>query len=102
LIINDLDNFNKLQLNMSTYEDKVIHCKNENETMTIIQMLESQGYEYAIPFKSLNEFAESFAEDNGWEGCWRICQTRGIAYNQDVNHWIENGYEIIEYEDLWQ
>lgn len=84
-------------MDFKPYEDKVIHCTTEHETMTLVKMLEEAGFEYAIPFAPLKEMAKGFAVDNGWDGCWRICETRGIAYNRSVKHWLDCGYDVIEF-----
>ncbi|MNF12757.1 hypothetical protein D3C80_2143620 [compost metagenome] len=67
---------------------------------TLISMLENEEYDYAIPLKSLSEFAQDFAEEDGFDGCWRISEPKGIAYNPDPEHWIEHGYEIIEMQTI--
>ena len=77
----------------------VIHCKTKNETKKLISVLTDMGYEYAISLDALSNMANNFAETDGWDGCWRISSTRGIAYNQSLNHWTELGYEYVDMEN---
>ena len=77
----------------------VIHCKTENETKELINVLTDMEYEYTIPLDTLPNMAKNFAETDGWDGCWRISSTRGIAYNQSLSHWTELGYEYVDMEN---
>jgi hypothetical protein len=88
-------------INLKNYEDKVIHCKTRKEHEELVAAMVEQGYQYAIPFQELKDFMESFIEEYGEDGCWRICTTRGIAYNESVDHWIDNGYEIIDFDKIF-
>lgn len=87
--------------NFSAYEDKVIHCRTTEESRNLLTALEEAGYEYAIPICPLSEFVDDeFIAEVGEECYWRICETRGVAFNSDVNHWLSYGYEVLEYEDI--
>lgn len=85
----------------AAYEDKVVHCRTPEESRALLAALEEAGYEYAIPICALSEFVDDeFVVENGEECCWRICETRGVAFNPDVKHWLSYGYEVLEYEDI--
>lgn len=87
-------------INLKEYEDKVIHCKTREEHEALVKIMMEQGYSYAIPFGELDDMMEGFLEEDGEDGCWRICETRGIAYNPSVEHWTNNGYEIIDFDTI--
>lgn len=89
-------------INLKEYEDKVIHCKTRTQHEELVKEMMEQGYQYAIPFHELNEFMEDFINEDGEDGCWRICETRGIAYNPSVDHWLEYGYEVIDFDKIIQ
>lgn len=79
--------------------DFVVHVRTKEELDALITALEELGFEYAIPVGSLQELAEQFVANDGYDGCWRISASRGIAYNDSVEHWKQFINDIVEIQD---
>lgn len=77
----------------------VVHVKSKNEFETLLNILEELSFEYTIPLTTLREMATNFVSEDGYDGCWRISEQRGIAYNQSVEHWRQYYSDIIEIEN---
>lgn len=77
----------------------VIHTQSKAELDELVSALEELGYEYAIPLGTIREMADSFAAEDGYDGCWRISRERGVAYNPSVEHWRFFTNDIVEIRD---
>lgn len=77
----------------------VIHTQSKAELDELVWALEELGYEYAIPIGTIREMADSFAAEDGFDGCWRISRERGVAYNPSVEHWRFFTNDIVEMRD---
>lgn len=80
-------------------EEFVVHTQNEDEFEALIDVLEDMGFKYAIPLNTLRKVANKFAKKDGFDGCWRISESRGIAYNKSVEHWKQYYSDILEIKD---
>lgn len=74
----------------------VVHTQNKRELDALVAALEDLGFEYAIPLGTISEMAESFAREDGYDGCWRVSRERGVAYNPSVEHWKFFTNDIVE------
>lgn len=74
----------------------VVHTKNKEELDTLISILHDMNFEYVIPLGTLREMADSFVEEDGYDGCWRISKIKGVAYNKSIDHWKQYCLDIIE------
>ncbi len=77
----------------------VVHTQNKRELDALVDVLEELGFEYAIPLGTISEMAESFAREDGYDGCWRVSRERGVAYNPSVEHWKFFTNDIVEMRD---
>lgn len=77
----------------------VVHTQNKRELDALVAALEELGFEYAIPLGTISEMAESFAREDGYDGCWRVSRERGVAYNPSVEHWKFFTNDIVEIKD---
>lgn len=77
--------------------DFVVHVKTKEELDELITALEDLEFEYTVPFLgSLREMADNFVADDGYDGCWRISEAKGIAYNPSIEHWRFFTSDIVE------
>ncbi len=74
----------------------VIHVKTEEEMYALASVLDELGYTYAVPEGRISDIARDFAIDYGFDGCWRVSRSRGVAYNPSVEHWRFFTSDIIE------
>lgn len=79
--------------------DFVVHITSRAQLDELVAVLEELGFEYAVPLGSIAEMAESFAAEDGYDGCWRISRGRGVAYNPSVEHWRHFTNDIVELRD---
>lgn len=79
--------------------DFVIHIQTKEELDELIEILDELGYEYAIPLGSLREMADQFVTYDGYDGCWRVSESKGIAYNPSVEHWKFFTNDIVEIQN---
>lgn len=77
----------------------VVHTQSKQELDALVAALEELGFEYAIPLGTISEMAESFAREDGYDGCWRVSRERGVAYNPSVEHWKFFTNDIVEIKD---
>ncbi len=77
----------------------VVHTQNKRELDALVAALEELGFEYAIPLGTVSQMAESFASEDGYDGCWRVSRERGVAYNPSVEHWKFFTNDIVEMRD---
>lgn len=77
----------------------VVHTKNEQQLDELVDTLEELGFEYAVPLGTIGEMAESFAREDGYDGCWRISRERGVTYNSSVEHWKFFTNDIVEIQN---
>jgi hypothetical protein len=78
----------------------VVHVQSEAELEELVTALEALDYEFALPFLgTIREMAESFREEDGADGCWRISREKGVAYNNSVEHWRFFTNNIVEMRD---
>ncbi len=77
----------------------VVHTQNKRELDALVAVLEELGFEYAIPLGTVSQMAESFAFEDGYDGCWRVSRERGVAYNPSVEHWKFFTNDIVEMRD---
>lgn len=76
--------------------DFVVHITNKQQLDELVAALEELGFEYAVPLGTIREMAESFAAEDGYDGCWRVSRGRGVAYNPSVEHWRLFTNDIVE------
>lgn len=74
----------------------VVHTTNKQQLDSLVTALEELGFEYAVPLGTIREMAESFAREDGYDGCWRISRERGVAYNPSIEHWRLFTNDIVE------
>lgn len=76
--------------------DFVVMTHNEEEFETLRDILIELDYEYAVPLDTLFNMMNSIVEDNGYDIGWRISESRGVAYNESVEHWKQYYSDILE------
>lgn len=76
--------------------DFVVHITSKAQLDELVSVLEELGFEYAIPLGTIAEMAEQFAQEDGYDGCWRVSRERGVAYNPSVEHWRLYTNDIVE------
>lgn len=77
--------------------DFAVHVQNKQELEELVVALEELGFEYALPFLgTISEMAEQFANEDGYDGCWRVSREKGVAYNPSVEHWRLYTNDIVE------
>lgn len=74
----------------------VVMTHNKEEYETLRDILVSMGFGYAILLDSLEKMMNDFAEDYNYCGGWRISESRGIAFNNSVDHWKRYYSDILE------
>lgn len=79
--------------------DFVVHITNKLQLDELVTTLEELGFEYAVPLGTIREMAESFAAEDGYDGCWRVSRERGVAYNPSVEHWKFFTNDIVEIQN---
>ena len=79
--------------------DFVVHTQTKEELDTLIAILSEMGYTYAVPLGTLREMADAFAAEDGYDGCWRISASKGVAYNNSVEHWRLFVHDILEIQN---
>ena len=76
--------------------DFVVMTHNKEEFETLRDILVELDYEYAIPLDTLFNMMNNIVEDDGYNIGWRISESRGIAYNDSVEHWKQYYSDILE------
>lgn len=76
--------------------DFVVHITSKQQLDELVSVLDELGFEYAVPLGTIAEMAESFAAEDGYDGCWRVSRERGVAYNPSVEHWRLYTNDIVE------
>ena len=74
----------------------VVMTHNKEEFETLRDILVKLDYEYAIPLDTLFNMMNNIVEDDGYNIGWRISESRGIAYNESVEHWKQYYSDILE------
>ena len=74
----------------------VVITHNKEEFETLRDILVELDYEYAIPLAPLYEMMNNIVEDDGYNIGWRISESRGIAYNESIEHWKQYYSDILE------
>lgn len=74
----------------------VVHTTNKQQLDKLVAALEELGFEYSVPLGTIGEMAESFAHEDGYDGCWRVSRERGVAYNPSIEHWKLFTNDIVE------
>lgn len=76
--------------------DFVVHITSKAQLDELVAVLEELEFEYTVPLGTISEMAESFAAEDGYDGCWRVSRERGVAYNPSVEHWRHFTNDIVE------
>lgn len=74
----------------------VVMTHNKEEFETLRDILVELDYEYIIPLDTLYTMMNNVVEDDGYNIGWRISESRGIAYNESVEHWKQYYSDILE------
>ena len=77
----------------------VVHTKNQNEVKTLAKIFDDLKIPPAFclePVENTEQWMDKVCDEFGYNNCWRICERKGIAFNPDIKHWKEFGYDIIE------
>ena len=76
--------------------DFVVVTHNEREHNILRDILAELEYEASIPVAPVNEFMDSVASDEGYNNCWRISESKGVAWNPSILHWKQYYSDILE------
>lgn len=74
----------------------VVVTHNKEEFETLRDILSEMSFEPSIPLDSLTEMMNSMAEETNYECGWRISESRGITWNESVEHWKHYYADILE------
>ena len=74
----------------------VVITHNKEEFEVLRDILVELDYEYSIPLAPLFEMMNDIVENDGYNIGWRISESRGIAYNESVEHWKQYYSDILE------
>jgi hypothetical protein len=77
----------------------VVMTHNKEEYIAFRNIVINEGFEYAIipdEYTCSRDIMDSLAEDYDYCGGWRVSESRGIAFNESLEHWKEYNYDILE------
>ena len=77
----------------------VVMTHNKEEYIAFRDIVIGEGFEYAIILDEdtcSKDVMDSLAEDCDYCGGWRVSESRGIAFNESLEHWKEYNYDILE------
>ena len=74
----------------------VVMTHNKEEFKTLRDILVELDYEYAVPLDTLFNMMNNIVKNNDYNLGWRISESRGIAYNESVEHWRQYYSDILE------
>lgn len=76
----------------------VVMTHNKEEYIAFRNIVINEGFEYSIipdEYACSSDVMDSLAEDYDYCGGWRVSESRGIAFNESLEHWKEYGYDIL-------
>ena len=76
--------------------DFVVVTHDMQQHNTLRDILAELGYEASIPIAPVDQFMDSVASDEGYSNCWRISETKGVAWNPSILHWKQYYSDILE------
>ena len=68
---------------------------NKEEFEVLRDILISKNYAPSIPIGTLKEMMDNAAEETDYKCGWRISESRGIAWNESVEHWKDYYSDIL-------
>ena len=77
----------------------VVMTHNKEEYIAFRNIVINEGFECAIipdEYTCSRDVMDSLAEDCNYCGGWRVSESRGIAFNESLEHWKEYNYDILE------
>lgn len=77
----------------------VVMTHNKEEYIAFRNIVINEGFEYAIipdEYTCSRDVMDSLAEDYDYCGGWRVSESRGVAFNESLEHWKEYNYDILE------
>lgn len=73
----------------------VVVVKNEKEHIALRDVLSELNFMPSIVDVPIHEFMDSIAFAEGFANCWRVSETRGVAWNPSILHWRQYYSDII-------